>query len=146
MLNTTASIRRPCHGEKNDSSNSYRNRIRRGPRRDRAVLRKRTETRHTGSRSLRSSRIDRRGLRAQALADRAARDHRGDPLPHGNGGLYSSRSWASARLAAACFRHSEPEASPYDEHGLEAAPRMEDSGRSADQAASDARKTVSGVA
>jgi HTH-type transcriptional regulator / antitoxin HigA len=33
MPNTTASIRRPCHGEENDPSNSYRNRIRRGPRR-----------------------------------------------------------------------------------------------------------------
>ena len=71
--------------------------------------------------------------------------NRGDPLSDGNGGLYPSRSWASARLAAACFRHSCQEASPHDENGLEAAPRVEDSGRSADRAASDPGKKVSGV-
>ena len=61
------------------------------------------------------------------------------------GGLYPSRPWASARLAAACFRHSGQEAAPHDENGLEAAPRVEDSGRSADRAASDAGKKVSGI-
>jgi hypothetical protein len=55
------------------------------------------------------------------------------------------RSWASARLAAACFRHPGQEASPHDDNGLEAAPRVEDPGRSADRAASDAGKKVSRV-
>ena len=44
------------------------------------------------------------------------------------GGLYPSRSRASARLAAACFRHSGPEAPPHDEDGLEAAPPVGHSG------------------
>ena len=60
-------------------------------------------------------------------------------------GAIPNRPWASARLAAACFRHSGQEASPHDENGLEAAPRVEDSGRSADRAAPDAGKKVSGV-
>src|SRR6202163_1176492 len=112
---------RPCHGEKNDPSNSYRNRIQRGSQRDRAVLRKRTETGHTGSGSLRSSRIDRRGLRAQALADRAPRDDGCAPLWQGTGRLYPSRSWPPFLQAEAGIRYPNQEASPHDENGLETA-------------------------
>src|SRR5207237_7785512 len=145
MPNTTASIRRPCHGEENDPPNSYRNRIRRGPRGDRAVLRKRTKTRHPASGSLRSSGVDRRGLRAQALADRTARGDRRYPLPHGNGRLYPSRSWPTARLAAARIRRPDQEAPPHDENGLEAVPRVEQTGGGADRAAAHARTKVSSM-
>src|SRR5204863_5198215 len=65
--------------------------------------------------------------------------------PHGNGRLYPSRSWPSARFAPARIRHSDQEASPHDENGLETAPRVEHSGRSADRTAADARTKVSCV-
>ena len=60
-------------------------------------------------------------------------------------GGYTQADLASARLAAACFRHPGQEAPPHNENGLEAAPRVEDSGRSTDRAATDAGKKVSGV-
>jgi hypothetical protein len=63
----------------------------------------------------------------------------------GNGRLCPSRSWLPAWLAPARIRHPHQEASPHDENGLEAAPRVGHSGRGANRAAANARTKVRGV-
>src|SRR5439155_4632266 len=73
-------------------------------------------------------------------ANRTARYDRRDPLPDGDGRLYAGRSRQTARLAPARIRHPDEEASPHDEDGLAAAPRVGHTGGSIDRTAAIARK------
>ena len=79
------------------------------------------------------------------MADRTAGRRRRHPLPDGDRRLHAGRSRPPPGVAPARLRRSEPEASPDHANGVEAQPRMGDSGGSADRAAGGARREACGV-